>query len=156
MSAEKPITIDSIMSQAQVFASGWSLIGGKFDAGDALDRALENKAELRRMVEQLAQRQQVGQQWISVSERLPEPGKKVIAFYSNLLCKDRRIMACYYGHRQREGYIEDCCNYDYDEATDTYWWPAGWYECIENWDDFSHLMVSEGEITHWMPLQAAP
>ena len=43
-------TIDKIMEQAQVFASAWSLVGGRFDAGVALDDAQEAKAELRSMI----------------------------------------------------------------------------------------------------------
>lgn len=42
--------IDSIMSQAQVFASAWSLVGGGFDAGDMMEVAYQEKAELRDML----------------------------------------------------------------------------------------------------------
>ncbi|EPJ3069072.1 TPA: host nuclease inhibitor protein [Pseudomonas aeruginosa] len=45
------INIDTIMSQAQVFASAWSLIGGAFDGGQAIENAEEAKAELRAMLE---------------------------------------------------------------------------------------------------------
>jgi hypothetical protein len=41
MSIENTISVDSIMSQAQVFASAWSLVGGPFDHGDALENAEE-------------------------------------------------------------------------------------------------------------------
>ena len=43
-----------VMEQAQVFASAWSLVGGRFDSGSALDDANEAKDELRRMVQSLA------------------------------------------------------------------------------------------------------
>ncbi len=43
--------IDEIMSQAQVFASAWSLVGGPFDKGDELENAQAQKAELRALVE---------------------------------------------------------------------------------------------------------
>lgn len=43
--------IDEIMSQAQVFASAWSLVGGPFDRGDELANAQARKAELRALVE---------------------------------------------------------------------------------------------------------
>ncbi|MGG2810172.1 host nuclease inhibitor protein [Pseudomonas aeruginosa] len=45
------INIDTIMSQAQVFASAWSLVGGTFDNGHAIENAEEAKAELREMLE---------------------------------------------------------------------------------------------------------
>lgn len=43
-------TKKSVMSQAQVFASAWSLVGGRFDMGYALDDAEQAKAELAEMV----------------------------------------------------------------------------------------------------------
>ena len=43
--------IDSLMEQAQVFASAWSLVGSKFDNGNEKENADAAKAELRRMVE---------------------------------------------------------------------------------------------------------
>lgn len=44
------ITKETIMEQAQVFASGWSLVGGIFDNGHALEDAEELKDELGGMV----------------------------------------------------------------------------------------------------------
>ena len=41
---------DEIMWQAQVFASAWSLVGGRFDNGNRLTEAEEAKAELLQMV----------------------------------------------------------------------------------------------------------
>ena len=42
--------VDEIMIQAQVFASAWSLVGGRFDAGHCSDAAKEAKLELEKMV----------------------------------------------------------------------------------------------------------
>ncbi|VVP40447.1 hypothetical protein PS865_04829 [Pseudomonas fluorescens] len=42
--------IKAIMDQAQVFASSWSLVGGPFAADDQLERAQEEKAELKKLV----------------------------------------------------------------------------------------------------------
>lgn len=47
--------VDEIMEQAQVFASAWSLVGGRFDNGNMLTEAEEAKSELRKMIEALAQ-----------------------------------------------------------------------------------------------------
>ena len=33
---------------------------------------------------------------------------------------------------------------------------GGWYECIDNWDDYTEVAIHEGEPTHWMPLPAPP
>lgn len=50
MPTENTIDIESVMSQAQVFASAWSLVGGPFDSGNAMEQAKEAKAELREML----------------------------------------------------------------------------------------------------------
>ncbi|SFK45856.1 hypothetical protein SAMN04244574_00692 [Azotobacter beijerinckii] len=43
--------VGQVMTQAQVFASAWSLVGGRFDAGDGLKHAEEEKRRLREMLE---------------------------------------------------------------------------------------------------------
>lgn len=42
--------IDKVMGQAQVFASCWSLVGGRFDSGDVLETAEAEKTALRAML----------------------------------------------------------------------------------------------------------
>jgi hypothetical protein len=42
--------IDSVMEQAQVFASAWSLVGSRFDSGNEIKNAEQAKAELRVML----------------------------------------------------------------------------------------------------------
>ena len=42
--------VNTVMEQAQVFASAWSLVGGRFDTGFALTDAEQAKAELRAML----------------------------------------------------------------------------------------------------------
>lgn len=93
--------------------------------------------------------------WVSVKNAMPQPGVTVLAYYKNRNGFERRIRAEWTAAKTEEANAE----YDwgeYDEATDSYWTPEGWYECIDNWDEFSAFMVSEGEITHWMPLPPAP
>jgi len=48
------MSTEKIMEQAQVFASAWSVVGGPFDGGDAMEVAAQDKAELKRMVGVLA------------------------------------------------------------------------------------------------------
>jgi hypothetical protein len=87
-------------------------------------------------------------QWIRVDDRLPEPGKTVLATYKNRLGKLRRIRAQYIAPKTREQNVEhDELEGEYDEATDTYYWTAGWYECIDNWSDYSHVAVCEASLT---------
>lgn len=45
--------IATIMAQAQVFASSWSIVGSRFEAENQLEQAEGEKKELRRMVLEL-------------------------------------------------------------------------------------------------------
>lgn len=45
-------TIEMLMEQAQVFASAWSLVGGRFDNGDQLQVANNEKERLLDMLEE--------------------------------------------------------------------------------------------------------
>ncbi|SEI41673.1 hypothetical protein [Paraburkholderia diazotrophica] len=47
--------VDKIMEQAQVFASAWSLVGGVFDSGNALETAEEEKEALRDLLRESEQ-----------------------------------------------------------------------------------------------------
>ena len=95
--------------------------------------------------------------WISVEDRLPPPNTKVLAFYTNRAGKGRRVAAERIAKFTVEA-SEDCLgdDADYDEATDQYYSPEGWYECVDNWDELAYLFINEGKVTHWMPLPAAP
>ena len=66
--------IDKIMEQAQVFASAWSLVGGRFDGGNAMDDAEVAKNELHQMVAE-ALAEQPAQQDNTCSNALREQGK---------------------------------------------------------------------------------
>lgn len=56
MTDKAEISIETLMEQAQVFASAWSLVGGPFDSGNALENAEDAKEELREMLEQFCSR----------------------------------------------------------------------------------------------------
>lgn len=112
-------------------------------------------AHIHSLTEQL----QALRTWRRVDDELPEPGVTVLACYTNSHGKTRRIRAEYVAPKSREAdgvCDEDECNVEYDEETDQYYWKAGWYELLDNWSDYSHLAVTEGDITHWIPLPAAP
>lgn len=95
--------------------------------------------------------------WVSVDERLPEPDVVVLAAYKNLHGKWRRIRAVYIPAKTRElHYDYDELEGVYDEESDTYYWEEGWYEAIDNWDEFAYITVSGGKVTHWMPLPTPP
>lgn len=99
-----------------------------------------------------------GDGWIPVSERLPESERTVLAFYLNSNGKGRRVRAEYIAAKTKsadDGWDSDEPA-DYDEQADEYFWPAGWYEVMDNWDDLTHMVIHEGEVTHWMPLPESP
>jgi hypothetical protein len=100
------------------------------------------------------------QEWISVDERLPESG--VLC----LLCCDvkrydgtHRQYVCDGFHAER--FKEECysaddeCVTEYNEETDGYYLHEGWYEEINNWDEYSSIAIDD-TVTHWMPLPEAP
>jgi hypothetical protein len=66
--------LQEIMTQAQVFASAWSLVGGRFDGGNAMDEAEVAKNELYQMVaEALAQPQQEPVAWMTQARNFVHP-----------------------------------------------------------------------------------
>lgn len=93
--------------------------------------------------------------WIPVTEQLPPNGQIVLACYRNRLNNWRRIRATWVAAKTLESDVESNIAI-YDEATDMYYDPEDWYERIDNWDDFTHIVVHEGTVTHWMPLPEPP
>ena len=93
--------------------------------------------------------------WVPVAERMPASGAVVLACYRNTLGNWRRIRASWIAAKTEESGSESEIG-EYDDATDTYYDPEGWYEQIDNWPDYTACAVHEGEITHWMPLPAPP
>lgn len=53
------ISSETLLEQAQVFASAWSLVGGPFDSGNALEEANEAKEELALMLEEFTSNAQL-------------------------------------------------------------------------------------------------
>jgi hypothetical protein len=94
--------------------------------------------------------------WISVADKLPETGKKVIATFLNQSGKRRTICAHYIERWSVESDSDSDCYDEYSEEKDAYFFCEGWYENIENWGEYSAVHVCEGEITHWMPLPESP
>jgi hypothetical protein len=85
---------------------------------------------------------------------MPPSGQTVLAFYKNSAGKDRRIRAEWIAAKTVESSSMSDIG-EYDEAADTYFDPEGWYEQIDNWEEYTAIMVTYN-ITHWMPLPAAP
>lgn len=94
--------------------------------------------------------------WISVEDRLPE-GTCLASYQPHHRGhKPRIIRAVYFKQYQIQASGDDGESIEYNEADDTDYIKAGWYERIDNWGDFASVAVCEGIVTHWMPLPAAP
>jgi len=93
--------------------------------------------------------------WVPVGERLPDaPCFAVLACYVNEYGMTRQVRAEYVRRGELEAnddIVGDWC--EYDEATDTYNCPEGWYEFNEGED--VHWEIS-GDVTHWRPLPEPP
>jgi hypothetical protein len=92
--------------------------------------------------------------WIPVDFRLPAHNTNVLATYKNSHGK-RRVIVAHYLERWKEESFSDENNDEYSEELDIYYLKEGWYENLENWD-YSSVVVSEGEVSHWMPLPEWP
>ena len=101
------------------------------------------------------------QEWIPVTERLPENGVHVL-----LCCEMHRyggeiagkyVCDGYYAEANKiiAGGFPDECNCEYSEEDDEYYLCEGWYEVIKNWDDYNSVAV-EDFVTHWMPMPNPP
>jgi hypothetical protein len=97
-------------------------------------------------------------EWISVEGQLPRSGMKVLAFYLNRMGKKRIIRAEYtYAKTEEAGECDpDTQCVEYCEKSDTYFVSEGWYEVMDNWEEYGSIMVTEGEITHWQSLPEPP
>ena len=91
--------------------------------------------------------------WISVEEMLPKG--IVLACYKPTRTNQRIIIRAQYFRQFEEPSEGDTDNFEYNAADDTSYIPAGWYECVSNWDDYSSVFV-DGIVTHWMPLPMTP
>jgi len=96
--------------------------------------------QVRASVEDLA----IGQQWRPISEA-PKDGKKIILRYLNRNNFERHVFGCWLTQEQAEEHDADGVGLE-----------AGWYECIENWPDYTEVTIHEGEPSRWLPLDALP
>lgn len=92
--------------------------------------------------------------WRRVEDGTPQAGIKVLAYGVNEYGKDRRLRA-YYAPRYtiEQSPDDEYESSEYHEESDTYFLQEGWYECNEH-EEVNWRVAFE--ITHWMPLPAAP
>ena len=81
--------------------------------------------------------------------------KKIIVYYKNGCDKGRTVFAVYIDKFTEEDTGDSDMDTDYSEERDCYYWPEGWYEQIDNWDDYSAVRF-QYKPTHWMEMPHAP
>lgn len=132
--SRRRVTVDEVMRLADVYR--WTPLDSATTAEAALLTAVEalSRAALAPAVPQ----------WMPI-ETAPKTGCKVILFYMNSNSKPRTVLARWLTDEQAA-----------ETDADDVGLEGGWYECIDNWDDYCDVAIHEGEPTHWMPLPAAP
>ncbi len=102
--------------------------------------------EIRRLRAELAasREREARMQWQPI-ETAPKDGRKVILFYRNSHNRPRTLMARWLTDEQAAETDADGVGLE-----------GGWYECIDNWNDYTEVAIHEGEPTHWMPLPPPP
>jgi len=78
-------------------------------------------------------------------ETAPKTGCKLILSYINSNNRRRTVMARWLTDEQAA-----------ETDADDVGLKGGWYECIDNWSDYTEVAIHEGEPTHWMPLPTPP
>lgn len=84
--------------------------------------------------------------------------KTVLVHFRNVLGKSRIVKAMHakqFEIEQDSSEPEFC---EYNDATDTYYWPEGWYEDVhaDTGTDYSFHHLGNEKPTHFMPLPPAP
>jgi hypothetical protein len=125
----------------------------------------ETRFEMARIIAIQELKKQLNGDWIPVSERLPENNTKVQVTgvrYSEYTKKNIyvRFNAKYIGKHSIKvddmwSYCEDYTWNDYVEEEDEYYVKEGWYETIENWDDYTEVYVNDYKVIAWQPLPPA-
>lgn len=106
-------------------------------------------------------KQQDKDRWIPVSEKLPDANKDVYVTFCEYMeySKKYRHSTCKAiyvpEHTIKSEDLWSYCDNDdleiYDEKDDVYYAKDGWYEVVENWDDYSNVAIN-AEVTAWKEL----
>ena len=117
---------------------------------DHQERIISERMIQERMqeeIDELRQALETEREWVAWHpiESVPKTGRKVILFYKNRLHVGRTVIARWLTDEQATEIDGDGVGLE-----------GGWYECIDNWDDYTEVAIHEGEPSHWMPLPAPP
>lgn len=94
--------------------------------------------------------------WVSIKDRLPESGEHVLVCCETRHSKGRYVCDAFYtAHKTKTCSWDDDIDSVYDDDTDEYYMPEGWWEVIKNWDDYSCVAI-EDFVLYWMSLPEMP
>lgn len=97
--------------------------------------------------------------WTPVESAMPATGKKVLATYLNCLGNRRIVIATWIKAKTQKSVWdwddEESCD-EYDEEAQEFYVKEGWYECIENHEEYGMFKIYEGEVTHWTTMPLPP
>ena len=87
----------------------------------------------------------------------PKDGTDVLIHYVTEHGRHVRCIA----HWTAANTVESSYNNDddvgeYDEATDAWYVPEGWYENLYNWDEYRSVFIHEGKPDSWQPMPNPP
>lgn len=88
--------------------------------------------------------------WQDISTA-PE-NKPILVYYKNSLGNGRVVKAIYYPRFFLESSGEDWELDEYSEKQDCSFIQEGWYEMIDNWGEYSSIVIDEGVPTLWHDL----
>lgn len=132
-----------VQPQAQDGVFGWLLTNGTFTSSEA-EQISHDCRNTDKAIALYAHPQATDPAWRPI-ETAPKDGRKTIVTYANRNGLKRTVMACWLTDESAA-----------ETDTDDVGLEEGWYECIDNWNDYTEIAIHEGEPTHWMPLPSAP
>ena len=119
-------------------------------------KAQKSVPSAARQVEAAEEGGKVMNEWIAVSDALPESGVVVLAAGKNGRGEWHRVRARYAERFTIVQPSESEYIGEYSEENDEYYLEEGWWEQIEFWNEYSCCRITDGVVTHWMPLPAPP
>ena len=131
------------------------------ELAEAADRLENQNAHISALQQEIEKLRAQLPRWIPVAERMPENAEAVLV--RGYAVNSHKYKATFKGRwiaahsMLADDFGADSdMDLEYDEAEDEYYVPEGWFERIENWDDYTDIAVCDFTITHWMPLPEPP